>query len=352
MLGAMDAAVPASVLARYRDLRDRPHRLHGGGLINRTLLVDGAAGPVILQRLHPVFAGTVNEDIEAVTAHLAERGLLTPRLLRTDDGALWVEGEDGRPWRALTYVEGASFDRIPSPAIASEAGRMVARFHAAVADLRHDYRHVRAGVHDTARHLSTLREAVEAHVDHRLFAEVAPLARALLEAADRLPDLSGLPARHAHGDLKISNLLFRGERAACLVDLDTLGRMIWPFEMGDALRSWCNGAGEDEPSAAIQVPLFAAALGGYGAVARPASLLTDDEASAIVDGLATICLELSARFLADALRESYFGFDPARFPGRGEHNLVRARGQLALYRSVEEQRGALDSAARAALLGR
>jgi hypothetical protein len=138
-------------------------------------------------------------------------------------------------------------------------------------------------------------------------------------------------------------LLDRGR--ACGV-ASTLG-----FEAPSPLRLWCNSAGEDEPSAAIELPLFAAALEGYGAIARPASLLTDEEASAVVDGLATICLERSARFLADGLRESYFGFDPGRSPGRGEHNLVRARGQLALYRSVEEQRGALDSAARAALLG-
>lgn len=346
-----EASIPAAVLARYHDLAGRPHRRFGTGLINRTYLVEGLSGNVVVQRLHPVFAGPVNEDIEAVTAHLAAKGLSTPRPVRCDDGALWVEGADERPWRALSYVAGESVDRVPSPALAREAARLVASFHLAVADLSWDYRHVRVGVHDTAKHLTTLRKALEDHRGHRLFAQVAPLASELLDAAQRLPDFSPLPLRHCHGDLKISNVLFSGPKALCLVDLDTLGRMIWPFELGDAMRSWCNPSGEDVSSAAIDTAIFTAALEGYASVARPASFPTCEEALALVDGLATICLELSARFLADALNETYFGFDAARFPARGEHNLLRGRGQWALRQSVERDRASLEAIVRRLLVG-
>ncbi|MGI5860820.1 MAG: phosphotransferase enzyme family protein [Myxococcales bacterium] len=346
----MEAAIPSSILSRYRDLAGRPHRPFGTGLINSTFLVEGRTARAVVQRLHPAFAGSVNEDIDAVTAHLLCKGLTTPRPLRTDDGALWVEGEEGRPWRALSFIDGQAFDRVESPAAARQAGQLVARFHTALADLDYEYRHVRVGVHDTPRHLATLRAALEARRGHRLLSEVEPLAERLLTAASRLPDLSGLPKRHAHGDLKISNLLFRGDEARCLVDLDTLGRMIWPFEMGDALRSWCNPRGEDVAEASIDLEVFATALEGYGAVAKPAGLLSREEALAIVDGVATICLELSARFLADALEERYFGWDSSRFATRGEHNLLRARGQLSLFESVEAQREELNRIARAALL--
>ena len=70
-------------------------------------------------------------------------------------------------------------------------------------------------------------------------------------------------------------------------------------------------------------------------------VLTAAERRALPAGLETIALELSARFCADALRESYFGWDSARFGSRGEHNLVRARSQLSLAASVRRQRGAL-----------
>ena len=63
-------------------------------------------------------------------------------------------------------------------------------------------------------------------------------------------------------------------------------------------------------------------------------------------GVEWISLELAARFAADALFESYFGWDPARFPGRGEHNLVRARGQWSMHQALVATR-----AERAGMLG-
>jgi Ser/Thr protein kinase RdoA (MazF antagonist) len=341
--------IPASVLARWSRFRDADIRPFGTGLINKTFLVEKSGDRAIFQRLHPVFAGTVNEDIDVVTRHLENKGLVTPKVLAADDGSLFVNedsvdagGAEPRPWRALSFVNGRSFDRVGDANRAREGGALVARFHAAVADLDYDYHHVRAGVHDTQKHLATLEKAVTSHKGHRLFSVVEPLAQQILDAGRKLPDLSSLPLRNCHGDLKISNLLFTDDgKGLCLVDLDTLGRMIWPFEMGDALRSWCNPAGEDVDNATIDVAIFEAALQGYGSVTTS---LTQAEKDHLVDGLFTICVELSSRFLADALNESYFGWNQQKFATRGDHNLLRARGQWALASSVEKNRARLERA--------
>lgn len=342
----MHDTVPEFVLAHWGDLAGRPVFVQSGGLINRTFRVEGRRGPVIVQRLHPVFGGVVNEDIDAITAHLQSTGMITPRPVRTDAHALWVDDREGGVWRALSFVQGHSFDRISSSKMAHEAGKLVAKFHLAVNDLQHEYRHVRTGVHDARKHFDVLRAALVEHTGHRLFDHVARLADRIWNIAERLPDLSKLPRRHAHGDLKISNLLFRDGAGLCLVDLDTLGRMIWPFEMGDALRSWTNPNGEDTQRSAVDVEIFAAALAGYGDITRGAGLVSEEESEALVMGLGTICVILSSRFLADALHERYFGFDAQRFVARGEHNLLRGQGQLALFESVERFRSELEATVR------
>ena len=56
----------------------------------------------------------------------------------------------------------------------------------------------------------------------------------------------------------------------------------------------------------------------------------------------TITVELAARFAADALAESYFGWDSERFGSAGEHNHVRARSQLGLAENIQAQWGALE----------
>jgi Ser/Thr protein kinase RdoA (MazF antagonist) len=336
------AAAAAEVAAQYP--LEAPIRLarFGGGLINQTFLVESGGGARhVLQRLHPVFAAEVHLDIEAITRHLLARGRATPRLLRTREGALWVEAPDG-VWRLSSYVEGRSFDRVAGPEMAEAAGRLVADFHGALADCDHVFHSRRAGVHDTRRHLAGLEAALGAQRAHPRQAEVARLADELRRTLDGLPALdgAGLPTRVVHGDLKLSNLLFAdeaGRRPLCLIDLDTLARRELPYELGDAWRSWCNPAGEDTPDTRFDLPLFAAAWRGYHALAR--AWLSPDERALLVSGVLTVTVGLAVRFCTDTLEERYFGWDPARFPSRAAHNWVRAQGQAALARSLLAVRG-------------
>lgn len=314
------------------------------GLVNLTLKITSRNGACFaLQRLHPVFGPGVDHNLERVTAHLAARGALTPRLLRTRDGALAVE-HDGARWRVLSWVAGQAFDFLAQPAQAAQAGGLLARFHGLLADFTEDLIVERAPIHEFARHRARLTVVRVAARAHRLGDEVAQAMGQLdaLRAAHAAPRAT--PARLVHGDPKISNVLFdeSGTQALCLVDLDTLARMALPLELGDALRSWCNPRHEDDPRARFEMDLFAAAVGGYGAAAR--AFVSADEAAAIVPATLEIHLELAARFLVDTLEESYFGWDAARYASRGAHNLARARGQLAAAASLSRQRAAAEDA--------
>ena len=331
--------IRARVLPRYLGLDGAQVTPLGRGLVNQTYLVSRGDARFVLQRLNPVFSAAVNHNIDVVTRRLADLGMATPRLVPTRDGCLSVDlGGEAGLWRLQTHVDGVSFDVVASLGQARAAGSLVARFHRALDGLDHEFVGMRVGVHDTAQHVARLREALDAHSDHRLYREVSVLAADLLAAAGDLSPLPSLPRRVCHGDPKLNNILFAGseppaaEQALCLIDLDTVGPMALAHELGDAWRSWCNRSPEDASQARFDLDIFRASFEGF----RDSSgrTLGADERRACLHGVEWISLELAVRFATDALLESYFGWAPERYPGRGEHNLARARGQWALHRAV------------------
>jgi Ser/Thr protein kinase RdoA (MazF antagonist) len=310
--------------------------VEGAGLINLTWAV-GDPPRYALQRVNAIFPPATHERVACVTDHLATRGWTTPRLLKAPGGDLVIPGPEGTAWRLLTWVEGTTFERVPGPVHARKAAALVARFHAALADVPCDLTPLRPQAHDTALHMARLGEAMDACGGHRLAGSIRRVGEGILASWDRFQDRVDWPdlaSRPAHGDLKISNVRFdpAGEEAVCLIDLDTLGRLPLPVELGDALRSWCNRGGEDAASAVFDEETFVAASQGYLSAAAG---LEPEEFAALPAGVLRIALELAARFCTDAYHECYFGWDPARAPGRSEHALLRACGQAALAAQVE-----------------
>jgi Ser/Thr protein kinase RdoA (MazF antagonist) len=304
------------------------------GLINTSWLVALQSGEQrVLQLLNPIFPPWINRDIDAITKHLAAKGFRTPRLIALPDGALWLEADEA-VWRMLSYVPGTTFDRLRDADQAREAGALLARFHGALVDCEHSFAAARLGVHDLALHVAALEEAVQQQRGHRNYAIVAPLADAILALAAALGELPHTPDRNVHGDPKISNIVFDPDdgRALCMIDLDTLARMPLALELGDAIRSWCNPAGEDSPDAALSLPYFRSAMQGYAGFAR--GFVVEDEWRSFPAAGLRIAVELATRFCTDALEERYFGWDATRFGSASEHNIVRARAQLALAESI------------------
>ena len=342
MMNYTDDGVPESVFNAF-GWDDPVVTTIAAGHINQTFRV--ALGErnqhlCVLQRVNPIFGPAVHYDIDAVTCHLQSRGLVTPRLIRTTKDELWFLDEFGALWRAMTWVDGENHTSAESPELCYEAGKLVAGFHLAVRDFKYKFRNERLGVHDITAHLKRLAEALDEKDYHRLYGEVAPLAEEVQNRLGKLPSLEGLPSRIVHGDLKISNLMFSPEgEGVCLIDLDTLAYMSVPVELGDAFRSWCNPTGESSADSEFSTGHYAEALRGY--VAGGGSWISAEEIEAIPTGIETITLELSARFLTDALLESYFNWDRKNFSGAGEHNLYRAKSQLSLARSLSGKRDEL-----------
>ncbi len=332
--------VPASVLEAY-GFSDHSFEPVTGGLINTTYsIVDGDQNPVaVLQRLHPAFGAEVNVDIEAITQYLASKGVATPLLIRPLDGhSCFVEDES--VWRALTWLDGVCYSRIPDLKVAQAGAELVGRFLRTLDDFNYDFVFTRPGVHDTKAHLQKLRNATAAQDEVGLLA-ADELRDAILQQAQELPAMPDLPTRICHGDLKISNLLFdKSGGGLCLIDLDTMSMQTVAYELGDALRSWGNRSGEDTSSPSIDSEVVAATARGFALGSD--GLLSEAEIGSVIVGLETICLELAARFCVDVFEDAYFGWDSKRYKSRREHNMERARGQLALCRNVATRRQELN----------
>ena len=313
------------------------------GLINRTWRLRGENGAsYALQRLSPILGPEIHADIEAVTAHIAAKGMDTPQLVPTADGDLYIE-RDKSVWRVLTWLEGEFHNRLENAGEAEQAGALLARFHLALVDFDRPFASRRRPIHEPDRRIAELEQALDRNRGHRLHADARRLQRRTLELLAELPPVPDTPLRVVHGDPKINNMLFspQGEGLA-MVDLDSLGRLSLPYELGDAFRSWCNPAGENSEDTEFSAELFEAARSAYLEVA---SFITEEEQSCLVDATLWITLELTTRFTADILNDRYFGWDPQRFASRAEHNRVRARGQLRLAESLLAARPSLKGAA-------
>ncbi len=332
----------SAALREWGELTDPQASALPGGLIHRSFAVRDGDVEYILQRVSPIFGLGIHQNILAVTTHLAARAIPTLRILKSRSGEPYTDLGERGIWRLETRMPGVTFDTCTSPEQARSASALVARFHSALDDLDFDFRPLGIPLHDTALQLRALEDALSEHAGHRLLSSVQPLAEEILAAAVDWEPLEDLPARVVHGDLKFNNVLFAGaaggarDRALSLIDLDTVSRMPLYAELGDAWRSWCNRRGEDSERAELDGELLrAAALAYLDALEIE---LEPAERRSLALGVERISLELAARFAADALRESYFGWDATRFSSAGEHNLVRARGQLSLSRQARDAR--------------
>lgn len=307
------------------------------GLVNRTWAV-GVPPRFALQEVAPAFGDEVNHHIDTVTRTLVAAGLAAPRLVRTDDGQFSCPGDDGRRWRLLTWIDGVNYHTVPGPGHAARAAGLIARFHDALLPTAAGAALPSSDFHDTGERMRRLETVLDRAAD------LASLGEAVLEAWSRwcADTPASPPPRPAHGDLKISNVIFApdSEEAIALIDFDTLGRHGLDAELGDALRSWCNPAGEDTIEPEFDMAIYEACIQGYFS---EAGAVTPEERASIVGGLGRMALELAARFLTDVAEDRYFAWNPAIAPSRRAHNLIRGEGQLALARLVAERRSGLEA---------
>ncbi len=307
----------------------------------------------------------VMENIERVTNHLresyAKENLDSTRrvlqLIPTKTGETLYVDRQGNYWRAYHFISDATpYDAPEKPVHLFETGRAFGEFQKRLYDFpaeqlhetipnfhnttRRFYTFVASVAEDKAGRVKEADEEIEFFFDHRR----------MMNGIVRRLESGELPLRVTHNDTKINNVLIddKTDKAICVIDLDTVMPGSSLYDFGDAIRFCASTAAEDEPDTSkIALDLDRYRLFAEGFLSEVDGFLHPDEIRLLPLGVQVITCELAMRFLTDYIDgDLYF---KVRSP---QHNLVRARAQMALLRDIESKQEAMQQIIDEYLAGR
>lgn len=323
----------------------------GNGLINDTYKVTTTDGPsYVLQRInHHIFKDVdlLQKNIVSVTSHIrgkleaagavdVDRKVLTFIPLRNSDLTYYFDGESY--WRVSLFIEDAFTYETVNPEYSYYAGRSFGHFEAMLADVPDTLGETIPDFHNMELRARQLDEAVAADAVGRMAeAEVQEILKEVLVyreemcKAERMHREGVLPKRLCHCDTKVNNMMFDASgEVLCVIDLDTVMPSFVFSDFGDFLRTAANKVAEDDPRIEMvefDMEIFKAFAKGY--VESASVFLTPVELDNLPYAAALFPYMQAVRFFADYINgDTYYKI---KYP---EHNLVRTRNQMALFRSV------------------
>lgn len=325
----------------------------GNGNINDTFRVR-TDGPdeYVLQRINNAIFKDVEllqHNIELVTSHIrakleaagendVDRKVLTPITLKDSDRTYYETG-DGKFWRVTLLIpDSYTFEEVNSHS-SYDAGKAFGRFEDMLSDLPESLGETIPDFHNMELRSRQFAEAVEADAARRMAdPEVQGLVAFLREhdyemcKAERMYREGLLPKRICHCDTKVNNMLFDAEgNVLCVIDLDTTMPGFVFSDFGDFMRTGANTVAEDDPAVekvAFRMDIFEAFTRGY---LESATFLTPVEKENLPFAALLFPYMQAVRFLTDYINgDTYYKI---AYP---EHNLVRTRNQVALFKSVLE----------------
>ena len=322
---------------------------HGSGHINRTYRVRTDAGKTYtLQCInHHVF-----RDVEGLMGNVAgvtdwlRRKDPQPRhslrLIPTLDGRTYTGDEETGYWRMYEFVQDSlCLDAPQCLEDFRQSALAFGQFQHLLADYPADtLTETIPHFHDTPDRFRQLREAIREDRAGRAASARKEIDFALAREAEagrnvRLQEEGLLPLRVTHNDTKLNNVLLDSvtRQPLCVIDLDTVMPGLVCNDFGDSIRFGASTAAEDEQDVSLvslSMERYAAYTDGF--LEACGSRLTEEEIRSLPWGARLMTLEVGIRFLADYLNgDVYFH---TNYP---EHNLVRARTQLALVEDMERK---------------
>lgn len=320
----------------------------GHGHINNTFCVTTESGSkYVLQRINKyVFKNPIRvmANTSSVTNYLRQRvedPRMTLHFIPAKDGKYYYKGCDGEFWRMYDFVGGFTLDMPESDEDFYQSALAFGRFQELLSDYPADTLYeIIPNFHNTVDRYVQFKESIDMDIVGRV-EEVKDDIEFLLAREEKGGILQKmltagiLPLRVTHNDTKLNNVLLdtATRKSLCVLDLDTVMPGSSLYDFGDSIRFGAATAAEDEPDTSkmtLDLHLFEVYTKGF---LEAAPSLTNMEVSMLPLGAYIMTLELAVRFLKDYLDGDLY-FSKIAYP---EHNLVRARSQMALVADMEKK---------------
>ena len=323
----------------------------GNGLINdtyRVLTNENDTPNYVLQRINNAIFTDVDllqHNIEVVTNHirrkLQERGesdieRKVLRFVTADNRKTYFKDADNLYWRVAVFIPDAQTFEAVNPEYSYFAGKAFGEFESMLVDVPEELGETIPDFHNMELRARQLNEAVAADVKGRV-AEVQPILDEIRQHLDEMCKAEHyyregkLKKRICHCDTKVNNMMFDADgQVLCVIDLDTVMPSFIFSDYGDFLRTGANRVAEDSPEfdqVAFQMDIFEAFTRGYLESAR--TFLEPIEIENLPYAAKLFPFMQCVRFLTD-----YINGDTYYKIAYDKHNLVRAKNQLCLFRSV------------------
>lgn len=268
-----------------------------------------------------------------------DRKVLT--FIPTNDGAPFYYGKSGDYWNMMVYIaESITHETVKDAEIAYEGGKLIGDFLNLTSDFDANLLiEVIPKFHDMTFRFSQFEDALKIASKERLsqaklYIDLVWELKDEMHILQNLKETVEIKLRVTHNDTKISNVLFdKNNKGLCVIDTDTVMPGIVHYDFGDAIRTICNTAAEDEMNLELvefNVPFYKAYVKGF--LKEMSSSLSPIEIEYLPLGAKTMIFIMALRFLTDYLNNDIYY--KITYP---DHNLNRAKNQFKLIESFTKQ---------------
>ena len=330
------------------------------GLINTTYLVSTKGRKYIFQSINTSIFKNIEammSNIEMVNEHLKSTDYKYEALafIKTKSNTNLLFDSTNTSWRCYTYIEHKNYDFSDlNNEIMEEYGKGIGHFHTCLTNF--DANKITDTIddfHNTKKYYADFKDAMQNAESKReekvrkSFVFIQQFEDKFLQIGD-LIKTEKIPFRVCHNDTKIDNILFdtHSKKVKSIIDLDTIMCNSIIYDFGDAIRTSCNHASENERDISnvnFNFEFFKAFSKGYLKEAQ--SFISKEEVNRLSFSPILLTLEQSMRFFTDYLtNDVYYTFNyPKQNLDRGLNQLMLAKKMLLQEKEMENYINSLST---------